>query len=542
MAAMREQWWKGGVIYQVYPRSFKDTNGDGVGDLRGITEKLSYIASLGVDGVWISPFFTSPMRDFGYDVSDYYGIDPLFGTMDDFDALMAEAQRLGLKILIDLVLNHTSTEHPWFRESRKSKTNPYADYYVWADAKADGSPPNNWLSIFGGSAWQWDSSRKQYFLHNFLSSQADLNFHTPQVQEEVLKVAEFWLKKGVNGFRLDTVNFYFHDLLLRNNPPMPAWESRNEVPDVNPYGMQRHVYDKSRRENPAFLERLRGVMDRFPETTLVGEIGDDFPIPLMAEYTKGRRRLHMAYTFSLLGKPFSPSYIHQVIMEHEAVLGSGWPCWAFSNHDVVRSISRWGAGADKAQLAKMLLVLLGTLRGSICIYQGEELALPEADIAYNEIQDPYGREFWPEYKGRDGCRTPMPWAADEVHGGFSGHKPWLPVAEAHIARAVDVQERDAQSVLHFYRHFLARRKQEPVLKHGKLQLIDAGEAILAYKREDDKKALLVVCNVTENAQQCDLGSAEPKSAVEDFGLGVELRGNVLHLAPFSAAWVEVGKA
>ncbi|MCH2547373.1 MAG: alpha-amylase family glycosyl hydrolase, partial [Alphaproteobacteria bacterium] len=419
------EWWRGGVIYQIYPRSFADSNNDGIGDLAGITEKMPYIKSLGVDAIWISPFFKSPMKDFGYDVSDYEDIDPIFGTMEDFDAMIKAASKHHIQVMIDLVLNHTSNEHPWFIESRSSRDNAKADWYVWADPKPDGCPPNNWMSIFGGSAWEWDSTRRQYYLHNFLRSQPDLNFHNPDVQKAMLDVVRFWLEKGVHGFRLDTVNFYFHDTKLRNNPAHKVQASRNDVPDSNPYGMQNHTYDKSRPENLAFLETLRKLTDEYAHTTMVGEIGDDRAVRLMAEYTRKNKRLHMAYSFSLLSPRFGAAYVRKTVEEHESTLGSGWPCWAFSNHDVTRVISRWGKDShDNAVLAKLLVALLCTLRGSVCIYQGEELGLPEADVPYERLQDPYGITFWPEYKGRDGCRTPMPWQTKAAHGGFSEVEPW----------------------------------------------------------------------------------------------------------------------
>ncbi|MEM9268958.1 MAG: alpha-amylase family glycosyl hydrolase, partial [Pseudomonadota bacterium] len=268
-------WWRGAVIYQIYPRSFQDSNGDGIGDLRGIIDRLPYVASLGVDAIWISPFFTSPMEDFGYDVSDYRDVDPMFGTLGDFDALIERAHGLGLRVMIDLVLSHTSAQHPWFEESRQSRDNPKSDWYVWADPNLDGTPPNNWLSIFGGSAWAWDGTRRQYYLHNFLASQPDLNFHCEAVQDALLDVARFWLEQGVDGFRLDTINFYVHDKDLRSNPALPV-EARNATiaPDVNPYNYQDHLYDKNRPENLAFLRRLRAVMDDYPDTAAVGEVGD----------------------------------------------------------------------------------------------------------------------------------------------------------------------------------------------------------------------------------------------------------------------------
>jgi len=400
------EWWRGAVIYQVYPRSFQDSNGDGIGDLLGIVERLPYVASLGVDVVWISPFFTSPMHDFGYDVANYCDVDPMFGSLADFDSVVETAHALGLRVMIDLVLSHTSEEHPWFVESRASRDNPRADWYVWADAKPDGTPPNNWLSIFGGSAWHWDARRCQYYLHNFLPSQPDLNFHTPAVQEALLDVARFWLERGVDGFRLDTINFYFADKQLRDNPPL-AESARNATiaPKVNPYNYQDHIYSKNQPENLEFLRKLRAVMEPFGAAA-VGEVGDaQRGLEILGQYTAGDDLMQMCYAFELLsGTRPDAAAIANVFTHFNRVAADGWACWAYSNHDVQRHVSRWQLSPAAARTFATLLMCL---RGSACIFQGEELGLPEADIAFDDIQDPYGREFWPEFKGRDGCRTPM---------------------------------------------------------------------------------------------------------------------------------------
>jgi alpha-glucosidase len=335
-------WWQGAIIYQIYPRSFQDTNGDGVGDLPGIIERLDYVASLGVDAVWISPFFKSPMADFGYDIADYRAVDPVFGTLEDFDKLLARAHALGLKVMIDQVLSHTSIEHAWFLESRTSRTNSRANWYVWADARADGSPPNNWLSIFGGVAWKWEPRRGQYYLHNFLASQPDLNFHEPAVREAVLDNVRFWLDRGVDGLRLDAINFCFHDRELRDNPPKPVEErvGRGFSTD-NPYAFQRHLYDNTRPENLGFLADLRTLLDRFPGTVSIGEISAEDSIATMAEYTRPGR-IHMAYSFELLGKDGSPGHIRDTVERELLAAPRGWPCWSISNHDVERVLSRWG--------------------------------------------------------------------------------------------------------------------------------------------------------------------------------------------------------
>lgn len=317
-------WWRGAVIYQIYPRSFLDTNGDGVGDLPGIIERLGYIASLGVDAIWVSPFFRSPMADFGYDIADQRDVDPLFGTLDDFDRLLARAHALGLKVMIDQVFSHTSDQHAWFRESRQSRDNPRADWYVWADAREDGTPPNNWLSIFGGVAWKWEPRRRQYYLHNFLSSQPDLNFHNPAVQQATLDYVKFWLDRGVDGFRLDSINFCFHDAQLRDNPAKPESErvGRGFSPD-NPYAFQYHYYNNTRPENVGFLERLRALLDQYPGAVTLGEISSEDSLATTAEYT-APGRLHMGYSFELLVDDYSAGYIRATVEKLEATMRDGW--------------------------------------------------------------------------------------------------------------------------------------------------------------------------------------------------------------------------
>jgi alpha-glucosidase len=487
-------WWRGGVIYQIYPRSYQDSNNDGIGDLPGITQRLEHVARLGADGIWISPFFKSPMKDFGYDISDYCDVDPMFGTLADFRALVDRAHELGLKVMIDQVLSHTADVHPWFVESRASRNNPKADWYVWADAKSDGTPPNNWLSIFGGSAWQWDTRRQQYYLHNFLASQPDLNFHCPQVQDALLQTVRFWLDFGVDGYRLDTVNFYTHDAQLRDNPPRgkPAADVFT-APTVNPYSWQWHVYDKSQPENLAFLQRLRALLDEYPNTTMVGEIGDDDGLARVAEYTGGGDKLHMAYCFELMGTQRSAPYLHETLSRFDAIVGDGWPCWALGNHDVMRVASRWwGEQAQAAQLRLSLALQLG-LRGTPCIYQGEELGLSEATLDFEALQDPYGIAMWPEFKGRDGCRTPMVWR-DAPDGGFGSNNPWLPVPKEHRALAVERQTQHAQSLLHFYTRLLHWRRRQPALVHGNQRLLSVHEQVLAFVREHQGRAMLCVYN------------------------------------------------
>jgi len=494
-------WWRGAIIYQIYPRSYQDTNHDGIGDLIGITQRLPYIASLGVDAIWISPFCKSPMKDFGYDVSDYNDIEPMFGTLDDFDALIQTAHEFDLKILMDLVISHTSDQHSWFIESCSSKDNPKADWYVWADAKADGTAPNNWLSIFGnGSSWQWDGKRMQYYLHNFLTSQPDLNLHNPDVQAAIFDVTRFWLKRGVDGFRLDTINFYFHDQQLRDNPVLPK-EQRNSsiTPEMNPYNWQDHIYDKNRPENLDFLRKFRAVLDEFPGTTAVGEVGDaQHGMEIQAAYTSGDDRVHMCYDFAFLSPQTpTPQSIAQTLDKFEHIIGDGWACWAFSNHDVVRHRSRWSCNEQKLRLYTALLM---SLRGTICIYQGEELGFGEADIPFEALKDPFGIVYWPDYKGRDGCRTPMVWESNALNGGFSEHKTWLPVSPEHLPRAVETQEKATNSTLAFYRRMIAFRQANKVLQKGTYELVEITETYLAFIRAYENKKLFCAFNFGSEAK------------------------------------------
>ncbi|WP_300581376.1 alpha-amylase family glycosyl hydrolase, partial [uncultured Pseudoalteromonas sp.] len=446
----QKQWYKGAVIYQVYPRSFQDTNGDGIGDIKGIIDRIDYIKSLGVDAIWVSPFFKSPMKDFGYDISDYRDIDPLFGNLDDFDELIAQAHQRDIKIIIDQVLSHTSDQHQWFLDSREDKINDKADWYVWADAKPDGTQPNNWLSIFGGPAWQWEPRRGQYYLHNFLTEQPDLNFHNPEVRKAVLDNVEFWLKKGVDGFRLDAINFCYHDAQLRDNPAKPPEKRQGRgFSEDNPYAFQYHYYNNTQPENLTFMQDIRALLNKYPGTVALGEISSEDSLATMAEYTSGGDKLHMGYSFELLTNDYSAEYIRTTVSTLEQRMTEGWPCWAFSNHDVERVASRWSKdNIINPQQCKMLTALLASLRGSVCMYQGEELGLGEAEVAFEDLQDPYGITFWPNFKGRDGCRTPMPWdAADAEQAGFSTVKPWLPVGDAHKSVAVNTQDQDKDSIL-----------------------------------------------------------------------------------------------
>jgi alpha-glucosidase len=511
------RWWRGAVIYQIYPRSFQDSNGDGVGDLPGIVERLDYVAGLGVDAIWVSPFFKSPMADFGYDVSDFRAVDPMFGTLADFDRLVSEAHRRGLKVMIDQVLSHTSAQHPWFLQSRESRENPRADWYVWADPRADGSPPNNWQSIFGGPAWRWEPRRRQYYLHNFLESQPDLNFHHREVPAAMLDSLRFWLQRGVDGVRLDAINFCYHDRLLRDNPAKPEGErtGRGFSPD-NPYAYQYHWYNNTQPENLAFLEQVRAVLDDYPQAVALGEISSEDSLATMAEYV-GDGRLHMAYSFELLTEEYTATHIRNTVDTLERRMPHGWPCWTISNHDVARVLTRWGGERADPRMATLLSAMVCSLRGSVCVYQGEELGLPEAGVPYEALRDPFGIAFWPNFKGRDGCRTPMPWR-DSAGGGFSTVTPWLPVPPEHLALAVSRQEADPDSPLNGFRRFLRWRHGQPALRWGEIRFLTLPEPVLAFTRRLEDQTILAVFNLGGNVRQIDLPLTGRLRALPGHGL------------------------
>ncbi|NVK10768.1 MAG: alpha glucosidase [Gammaproteobacteria bacterium] len=504
MEQLQSEWWRNGIIYQVYPRSFLDSNNDGIGDLNGITSKLPYIKSLGVDAVWLSPFFKSPMADFGYDVSDYRDVDPMFGDMKDFDRLIEEAHDNGLKVIIDQVYSHTSDQHAWFEESRQSRDNPKADWYVWVDTLPDGNPPNNWVSVFGGSSWKWDTRRKQYYLHNFLTEQPDLNVHNPEVQDQLLSDLRFWLDRGVDGFRLDAINFCCHNPSLADNPAkFDTLEGYGDKIPTNQYDYQWHVNDKTQPETERFLQRIREVLDEYPGTMAVGEIGDDNMIPTMTRYTT-ENRLHCAYSFELLSTDCDAPFIRRVVSDAKQLINEGWACWSIGNHDVPRVMTRWNKEDSPLALKEKRIALFWlmqfTLRGNTCIYQGEELGLDEAEIAFEDLQDPYGINLWPEFKGRDGCRTPMPWVASLPHAGFSSAKPWLPVPESHTARSVDVMEADRDSLLHRFRHLTEWKRAQPWLTLAELELTEDNPNVLTYIRTHNDDRYFVAINLSHETQ------------------------------------------
>jgi alpha-glucosidase len=485
-------WWKGAAIYQIYPRSFQDSNGDGIGDLPGITQRLPHVASLGVDAIWISPFFTSPMKDFGYDVSDYCDVDPIFGTLADFDALVDRAHELGLKILIDQVYSHTSDEHPWFAESRSDRTNPKKDWYVWADAKPDGSPPSNWQSVFGGPAWTWDARRGQYYLHNFLSSQPQVNMHNREVQDAVLGVMRFWLDRGVDGFRIDALNFAMHDPQLRDNPPAPA----TDKPRTRPFDFQLKKHNMSHPDIPAFIERIRALTDEYDGIFTVAEVGGDEAEAEMKAFTAGETHLNSAYGFNFLyADKLTPGAIGAALAEWPDEEGMGWPSWAFENHDAPRAVSRWWAPEHRDAAARMKMTLLACLRGNIILYYGEELGLTQVDIPFEQLHDPEAIANWPLTLSRDGARTPMPWDAGAAHSGFTDGEPWLPVGEDNAARSVEAQEADGASLLHHTRAMLALRRANPALHHGAVTRCETVDGVFVIERSGEGQHVRCLFNL-----------------------------------------------
>ncbi|MEM6726948.1 MAG: alpha-amylase family glycosyl hydrolase [Pseudomonadota bacterium] len=519
----KTEWWRGSVTYQIYPRSFMDAGGSGVGDLKGITSKLDYVASLGVDAIWLSPVFTSPMKDMGYDVADYTGIDPLFGTMADFDDMVDKAHELGLKVIIDQVISHCSDQHPHFEESRQSRDNPKSDWFIWADPKPDGVAPTNWMSVFGGPAWTWDTRRKQYYMHNFLSTQPDWNFHNQAVQDYLLSTMEFWLKKGVDGFRLDTVNYYFHDKLLRDNPANYLdWGPTA----AKPVDMQYCLFSKSQPENLVFLERIRALLDKYDARAAVGEVGDNHQsISLMGQYTSGKR-LNMAYSFELLGPDYTPKHFRDRVEAFFKGAPDGWPCWAFSNHDVPRHAGRFlPNGASQDAIAKQAAALLLTFQGSVCLYQGEELGLVDTDLEFHELTDVQGIAYWPEPVGRDNNRTPLPWKKDAPNAGFSAaNQTWLPVKEPARERAVDMQEKDDDSVLNFYRKIIKLRRENEDLRMGAHRFLDLPDPVIGYERGD---GFVCVFNLSKRAVSVKL----PCPVKPDIEVGVTCDGDTLDFEP-----------
>ncbi len=477
------KWWQRGAIYQIYPRSFMDTSGDGTGDLPGITSRLDYLQWLGVDGIWISPIFPSPMADFGYDVSDYTGIDPLFGTLQDFDRLLAEAHRRGLRVLLDYVPNHTSDRHPWFVESRASRHNPRRDWYIWRDAMPDGRVPNNWLSAFGGSAWEWDQATGQYYLHTYLKGQPDLNWRNPKVEAAMLNVLRFWFERGVDGFRIDALRQVGKDAQFRDNPPNPDW-----TPDQRPYNSLLPVYSADRPENLEIVGRFREIADSYPDRLLIGELW--VPIERLVAYY-GERGLHLPFNFHLITTPWTARSISALIDRYEAALPQGaWPNWVLGNHDRSRIASR--VGQAQARVAAMLLL---TLRGTPTLYNGDEIGMHDVPIPPESVRDPFERNVPGLGLGRDPERTPMQWDAGP-NAGFSTETPWLPLADDYPRVNVASQRSDPRSMLMLHRSLIELRRTTSALAVGAYRPIYTDDDLLVYEREADGERRRVALNLS----------------------------------------------
>jgi len=487
-------WWRDGSIYQIYPRSFADSNGDGIGDLNGITGRLDYLKQLGIDAIWLSPIYPSPDVDFGYDVSDYCDVDPKYGTLEDFDRLVEAAHARDLRVVMDLVLNHTSDQHPWFVQSRQSRDNPYRDWYLWADPAPGGGPPNNWESVFGGRGWEFDPATGQYYFHMFYKQQPDLNWRNPAVRQAMLDVFRFWLERGVDGFRLDVFNVYFKDAELRSNPPKFG---------IRGFDRQQHTYDVDRPEMEPLLAEIRALLDSYPERYAVGETFESTP-QLAARYCRPGL-LHGTFNFKFTKSRWNAAAFLRAIQDAEAVLDSGsWPTWVLNNHDLPRAGTRYGQGENDQRL-KVAAALLLTLRGTPFLYMGEEIGMRDIPIRRDQILDPIGKRYWPFFKGRDGCRSPMQWDAS-ANAGFTSGTPWLPVHQNAAERNVENQQDDPDSLLNFYKKLLHLRRAIPALRTGMFQPLNfAPRRILAYLRADQNTTVLVAMNFGRRTYKLVLG-------------------------------------
>jgi glycosidase len=517
-------WWRDGVIYQVYPRSFADSNGDGIGDLEGIRQRLDHLAWLGVDGIWISPFFTSPMQDFGYDVADYCDVDPIFGTLADFDGLLQDAHARGIRVILDFVPNHSSDQHPWFQQSRSSRANAKRDWYVWRDPAPDGSPPNNWISLFGGPAWEWDAATGQYYLHSFLKEQPELNWRNPEVEQAMHGVLRFWLDRGVDGFRIDVAHRIAKDPELRSNP-------RVEGSTDPGYGGQHHVYDEDHPDLHALYKRMRSLADSYDERVLIGEVFLMDPARVARYYGDGDQ-LHQGFNFSLLSGGWSGERFKREVERFQAAVPpQGWPNQVLSNHDVHRHASRYDhpeLGEARARLAALLLL---ALRGTPFLYYGEELGMRCVWIPEDRLRDPIAFRLHASLT-RDPERTPMHWDATP-NAGFSSAEPWLPVHFDATHRNVESQRADADSILNLYRALIALRAAHPALSRGEQRTLPAPHDVFAFERALGGERFVVALN---------FGDAPAIASLER---GVPLYG--LHSRPAAAlpgdlAHIELGAA
>jgi alpha-glucosidase len=486
-------WWQRGIIYEIYPRSFQDSNGDGVGDLQGLRRRLVYLVGLGVDAIWITPIYPSPMADGGYDISDYLGIDPLFGALGDFDGLLTEAHARGLKVILDFVPNHTSERHPWFLESRLSRDNPRRDWYIWRDPAPDGGPPNNWLGNFGGSAWEYDAATGQYYYHAFLKEQPDLNWRCPDVRTAMYDVLHSWLGRGVDGFRVDVLWLLIKDDQFRDNPSNPAWQP-------NQPGIERLLqrYSADRPEVHEVVEEMRAIVDEYPDRVLIGEIYLPFE-HLVAYYGRDMTGVHLPFNFQLVFAEWNAAGIARTIREYEAALPKqGTPNWVLGNHDQKRIASR--VGALGARTAAMLLL---TLRGTPTIYYGDELGLENVSIAPERVQDPWEKNEPGLGLGRDPARTPMPWDST-ANAGFTRGTPWLPLGPDHELRNVASLAAEPQSILNLYRRLIALRREHAALSVGRLVAVCADEDVLTFQRSEGDTQLLIALNFAHEQRRVEM--------------------------------------
>ncbi len=496
-------WWEQAVFYQIYTRSFCDSDGDGIGDLQGIIDKLDYISELGVDAIWLNPIYPSPHYDFGYDIADHRGIDPQYGTMDDFDRLLEELHRRGLRLIMDIVPSVTSHLHPWFLESRSSRRSPKRDWYIWRDGPRPGRYPNNWRGVFGGRAWDWDRKTQQYYYHNSLPEQPDLNWRNPEVEEALLAAMEFWFARGVDGFRIDVLNYVFKDEQFRSNPLCLG---------RRPYEMQRHLYDKDRPEAVEVGLKMRKLADRYPGRLLVAEIFMDNPGEAARYYGKAGDGVHMVFNFTFMFARYDAAAFRRIVDRWQELLGeNNWPCYFLSNHDNYRHISRYAAGRRTEARARVAAAMLLTLRGTPFLYMGEELGMRSRRIGRHELMDPVGVTYWPFHPGRDPARTPLQWTG-EPHAGFSTARPWLPVNPDYELINAARQEEDPCSLLAWYRELIRLRRERPALTQGSYRsLKQVPGGVYAYLREKGKGRILVLLNFT-GRKKCFSASAEAEAA------------------------------
>ena len=538
---MAAPWWKGAVLYHIYVRSFFDSDGDGHGDLPGVAAKLDYIQSLGVDGIWLSPIHPSPNRDWGYDIADFEGIQADYGTAEDFQNLLDAAHARGLKVVLDEVLSHTSDVHPWFVESLTGgREGPKANWYVWADPQADGTAPNNWLSVFGGPAWAYQPARRQHYHHKFLRQQPKLNWRDPDAREAALSVLDYWLSKGVDGFRLDVAGTYLHDEALTPNPPVPMDERRG-LNWSHAGNLQQHLYDSNLPENVEMLDLIRQRVEAHDGKNggirfVFGEFSEEEA--RCGAYCTPAEGLHSGYTFvMLLARKLQPGFVTQHYQTLESYPGH-WPTVSFSNHDVPRTVSRFGGPHASPDLARMLFALLVSLKGTTLVYQGEELGLPQASLTRDQLRDPVGDLYWPYDGGRDGCRTPMPWTTGP-HMGFTEGEPWLPLAREHAGLSVEEQGEDPESVLSFSRQMIAFRKATPALSVGDIAFLGVAEPLVAFVRRQDGDEVICVFNFGDTPQVFAHPSLERAELLPLRAGEADLRGGSVGLSPHAAAFLRI---